>query len=75
MFEGHVLLGPGEFLSQRQQDIWRQLALSETTKAIALAMNLKPKTVEYHRVCLQRRLGAGNVALLTREAIATGLIE
>lgn len=79
MFEGHVLLGPEEFLPGQQQEVWRRLVLSETPKGIALAMKLSPKTVEYHRASLIRRLGinndARNCALLTREAIATGLIE
>lgn len=75
MFEGHVLVAAGQFLSKRQQDVWRLCALSETTKGIALAMKLSTKTVEYHRARLMSRLGKYDYAALTREAIAVGLID
>lgn len=62
-------------VTQRQRDVWKLMASSETTKGIALAMHLSPKTVERHRADLYKRLGIFDVAGITRAAIRTGLIK
>ena len=75
MFEGRVLLAPGVFLTKQRQEVWRRLAESETTKGIAMDMNISTKTVEYHRMQLMHQLSKYSYADLTREAIAAGLID
>ena len=75
MFDGKVMVGPRQFLSERQEQIWRGIAASETTEAIADNMGLSPKTVEYHRLKLKQALKVWDVAGLTRAAIRVGLIE
>ena len=61
-------------LSRRQTAVWRELAMSETTKGIALKLGISAKTVEYHRAKLMARLHIFDIAGLTREAIKIGLI-
>ena len=53
------------------------LAESQTTKAISLILNLKEKTIEYHRRKIVQKLGIPyrNIALITRAAVELGLIE
>ena len=75
LLDGRVLLQPGKFLHPTRQEVWRLLASSETIKGIALRMNKDAKTIEYHKSILYRELGLDSIALLTRRAIAIGLIE
>lgn len=51
------------------------IALSTTAIAIASALKISSKTVEYHRRKLMHRLGIFDVAGLTREAIRCGVID
>jgi len=74
MFDGSVLLAPGEFLQKRQQEVWQMLAESETTEGIALALHVTTHTVDYHRGRLYKSLGIFDVPGLVRAAIRTGLI-
>jgi DNA-binding NarL/FixJ family response regulator len=66
--------GPVEQLSQRQREILQLIAEGQTTKAIALVLNLSPKTVEYHRAKLMERLGIYDIPGLVRFALRVGLI-
>jgi len=65
---------PLESLSDRQREILQLIAEGQTTKAIALILNLSPKTVEYHRAKLMERLGIFDVPGLVRFALQSGLI-
>ena len=65
---------PLESLSERQREILQLIAEGQTTKAIALFLNLSPKTVEYHRAKLMERLGIFDVPGLVRFALQSGLI-
>jgi len=65
---------PLESLSERQREILQLIAEGQTTKAIALILNLSPKTVEYHRAKLMERLGIFDVPGLVRFALQSGLI-
>jgi DNA-binding NarL/FixJ family response regulator len=65
---------PLESLSERQREILQLIAEGQTTKAIALILNLSPKTVEYHRAKLMERLGIFDIPGLVRFALQSGLI-
>lgn len=62
-------------LSDRQRDILQLIAESYTTKAIALELKLSPKTVEYHRMQLMKRLNIFDIPALVRFAVKTGLVS
>jgi DNA-binding NarL/FixJ family response regulator len=65
---------PPASLSQRQLDVLRLIAASKNTKEIALFMGVSPKTVEFHRAALMRRLGIPDIPGLVRYAIRIGLV-
>jgi len=62
-------------LSARELEVWKGFANSETTKGIALRLNVSPKTVEFHRSNLYKNLGVHDYSALTRLAIGRGVIE
>ena len=62
-------------LSARELEVWNGLANSETTKGIALRLNLSPKTIEYHRANLYKKLGVYDIAAITRMAMSRGMFE
>lgn len=62
-------------LSRREQEILKLLALGHPTKAIASDLGLSAKTVETHRLNIQRKLHMDNAVLLTRYAIQHGLVS
>lgn len=68
---GTVLSG----LTSRQTEILRLVASGQTTKEIARALNISPKTVEFHRSQIMTRIGAHDVTALTRYAMQQGLID
>ena len=65
----------GHEVPERQLQVWREMALSNTTKGIAADLGIGEKAVEYHRAKLYRNLGIFDVAGITREAIKTGVIK
>ena len=64
-----VFFYQGQALTVRERDVWKMLAESHTTKAIAGVLGLSNKTVEWHRAKLSKKLGAHDLAALTRLAI------
>jgi DNA-binding NarL/FixJ family response regulator len=62
-------------LTPREQAILRRVAAGETSRQIALALNLSAKTVEWHRGNLMSKLGLRSVAELVRYAIEHGLAD
>ncbi|EFK10440.1 putative Oxygen regulatory protein NreC [delta proteobacterium NaphS2] len=64
-----------EILSQREMEVFLLLAKGESTKAIARALFISPKTVETHRYHIMQKLEADSVVALTRLAIRNGLIQ
>lgn len=62
-------------ISVRELQVWVLLASGDTVKAIGLALGISPKTCEYHRAQLYRKLGLCDLASLTRAAIRAGLIQ
>jgi two-component system response regulator NreC len=66
---------PVEALSEREREVLQLLADGGTSKEIAAALGLRPKTVENHRARILDKLGAANSAAAVRAAVARGLIR
>jgi len=66
---------PLEKLTGRQREILQLIAEGQTTKAIALILNVSAKTVEYHRAKLMERLNIFDIPGLVRFALQSGLIS
>jgi DNA-binding NarL/FixJ family response regulator len=66
---------PLDRLSSRQREILQLIAEGETTKGIALALKVSPKTVEYHRAQLMQRLNIFDIPGLVRFAVSNGLVS
>ena len=63
---------PGsDLLTPRERDVLAQLVAGATSKEAGLALNISPRTVDFHRADIMRRLGAKNLADLVRK-ILTG---
>ncbi|MFM1944775.1 MAG: hypothetical protein RI897_3757 [Verrucomicrobiota bacterium] len=63
----------GSVLSEREEQILKLMADGQSTKEVAYALGLSPKTVESHRARLMEKLGLYTVAELTKYAIREGL--
>jgi DNA-binding NarL/FixJ family response regulator len=63
-----------ETLSEREREVLQLLAEGATSKEIAAALGLKPKTVENHRARILDKLGVANSAAAVRTALAHGLV-
>jgi DNA-binding NarL/FixJ family response regulator len=63
-----------EALSQRECEVMQLLADGATSKEIAVALGLRPKTVENHRARILDKLGVTNSAAAVRAALARGFI-
>lgn len=66
---------PFDSLSEREREVLVLLARGDTYQQIAEALFISPKTVDYHRTNLMRKLGLNNRAELTRFAIQRGLLN
>jgi DNA-binding NarL/FixJ family response regulator len=62
-------------LTQREQEILRQVAHGETSRQIASELDISVKTVEWHRANLMSKLNVHSVAELVRYAIRHGLAD
>ncbi|MHB8777282.1 MAG: response regulator [Anaerolineales bacterium] len=62
-------------LTSREQEILHRVASGETSRQIALALNISVKTVEWHRSNLMSKLDVRSVAELVRYAIEQGLTK
>ncbi len=65
---------PFDSLSEREREVLVMLARGDTYQQIAETLFISPKTVDYHRTNLMRKLGLNNRAELTRFAIQRGLL-
>ena len=61
-------------LTPRQQEVLRLIAQGQSTKDIALTLDISAKTVEAHRAQLMSRLDIHDVAGLVRYAIKMGVV-
>ena len=64
----------GGALTPRQREVLQLVAEGKTTKEISTALDISPKTVEFHRNSLMDALGVRTTAELTRYALAHGII-
>jgi DNA-binding NarL/FixJ family response regulator len=62
-------------LTLREQEILRLVASGETSRQIALALNISVKTVEWHRGNIMSKLQVRSIAELVRYAIQHGLTD
>lgn len=62
-------------LTPREWEILHRVASGETSRQIALALNISVRTVEWHRGNLMRKLGVHSVAELVRIAIEQDLTD
>jgi DNA-binding NarL/FixJ family response regulator len=62
-------------LTPRQREVLKLIAEGNSTKRIALLLNISVKTVETHRMLLTERLDIHDTAGLVRYAIRAGLIR
>jgi DNA-binding NarL/FixJ family response regulator len=65
--------GRADGLSPRQCEVLQLLAEGKTTKQVAMALDVSPKTIETHRKNLMDKLGLYTIADLTRYAIREGI--
>ncbi len=61
-------------LTQREKEVLQLVAEGKTSKEIAAALDISPKTVESHRENISRNLDLHTIAELTRYAIERGLL-
>lgn len=66
---------PFHKLTPRQRSVLKLMAEGKSTKEIARALGLSPKTVEFHRARLMERLQIYDVAGLVRLAARVGLVS
>jgi DNA-binding NarL/FixJ family response regulator len=64
-----------EALTGREQTILLQLAMGNSNKAVALALDISVRTVETHRKNIKRKLGISSTAGLTRYALEHGVLQ
>lgn len=62
-------------LTAREMEVLRRVARGDTSRQIALDLDLSIKTVEWHRGNLMHKLGARSVAEAVRIAFQKGLLE
>jgi DNA-binding CsgD family transcriptional regulator len=63
-FPGHELLTP------RERVVLAQIVKGASSKDAARTLGISPRTVEFHRANILRKLGAKNTAELVRLALA-----
>lgn len=59
-------------LTAREREVAQQLAAGATSKQVARALAISPRTVEAHRARLMRKLGAATVGELVARLIGAG---
>lgn len=64
-----------ELLSEREFEVFLQLAQGASVNLIAERLNLSPRTVGTHLYNIKQKLGVGNQAEITLVAIRQGLIQ
>jgi DNA-binding NarL/FixJ family response regulator len=67
---GHIRV-----LTTRQREILRLVAAGKSNAEIAAILNLKVRTVHFHRSAIARKLGISSTAEMTRYAIQHGLVQ
>jgi DNA-binding NarL/FixJ family response regulator len=68
-------LGGYDFLSEREQQVFRLLAQGNTTGQIGEILCISPKTVEKHRASIMNKLGVHDRVGLMKYAIKIGVVD
>lgn len=68
------LADPYGSLTPREREVFHLVVEGSTTKEIARALDISPKTAENHRTRMMRKLGVHNVAEVVRYAADKGLL-
>jgi len=63
-----------KLLTARQREVLQLVAEGMTVKEIASALNLSPKTVEFHKSQIMTELDLHTTAELTKYALVHGLL-
>ena len=63
-----------EALSRREREIFRHAVDGYATAEIARRLSISPKTVEFHRTNINRKLAVRTTADLVRFAVAHGIL-
>lgn len=66
---------PTDALTEREFEVFMQLARGQSVSSIAGLLNLSPRTVGTHLYNIKQKLAAGNQAELTLIAVRNGLLE
>ena len=66
---------PETVLTGREDEVLKLIAEGQSTRDIATALTISPKTVERHRANILAKLGMRDRTQLTRYAIRAGLVE
>ena len=72
---GNNPAGGAESITEREREILKLVAESNSTKEIAQKLGISVKTVDNHRTNLMRKLNLHDVASLTRYSLEIGLID
>jgi DNA-binding NarL/FixJ family response regulator len=72
---GHGLGGGLDALTPRELQVLRLFASGRSTREVAQALGISPKTVETHRIRIYDKLGVKGVVDLTRLAVRAGLVR
>ncbi|MDD5467543.1 MAG: response regulator transcription factor [Anaerolineales bacterium] len=67
--------GETQTLTSREIGVLRRVARGDTSRQIAIELNLSIKTVEWHRGNIMNKLGARSVAEAVRIAFQSGLLD
>ena len=67
--------GPVELLSEREFEVFVQLAAGKSVAQIAEVLSLSPRTIGTHLYNVKQKLGAQNAAELTLIALRAGLLN
>ena len=66
---------PETVLTSREDEVLKLIAEGQSTREIAQALTISPKTVERHRANILAKIGMRDRTQLTRYAIRAGLVE
>lgn len=71
----HGIADPTFFLTQREQEIFKLIAIGKNYKEVGASLGISPKTVEVHRKNIMDKLEVKTVQDLTRLGLMFGLIS
>jgi DNA-binding NarL/FixJ family response regulator len=62
-------------LTEREREVLQLIAEGQSTKVIARNLHVSPKTIEWHRSQLMKKLNIDSIAELVKYAICEGMIN